>query len=131
MCLEAAAGAFFVAESKSRGPSLSFVAVLAIFLVAVFFTSAGGSLGFIAAVLVVRVVVAGAGSVGVAVFERVVLVVIIPVDGAGFGKREEAILYLALSFSGRVSIATRRAPGHVLFFLTNAPPLVSRALNTS
>jgi len=87
-CFEAAAGAFFVvAESESKGPSLSFVAVLVTFLVVVFFTGTSGSLGFIAAVLVVRVVVAGVGS-GVAVFERVALVVIFAFDVAGLGKRE-------------------------------------------
>lgn len=82
---EAAAGAFFVAaESESKEPSLSLVAVWVTFRVAVFFTGAGGPLGFIAAVRVARVVVAGAGSAGVVVFERVALVVIV----AGFGKRE-------------------------------------------
>ena len=85
---EAAGGFFLVTESKSKDPSLSFVAVLVTFLVVVFFTGAGGSLGFIEAVLVVRVVVAGAGSVGVVAFERVALVAIFVGDAAGFGKRE-------------------------------------------
>jgi hypothetical protein len=84
----AAAGAFFVVVASESKPSLSFVAVLVTFRVAVFFTGARGSLGFIAAALVVRVAVAGARSVGVAVFERVALVVIVAVDVAGFGKRE-------------------------------------------
>ena len=89
VCFGGAAGAFFVVVgSSSVGPSLSFVAVLVTFRVAVFFAGAGGSLGFIAAVLVMRVVVAGAGSVGVAAFERVALVVIVVVDVTGFGRRE-------------------------------------------
>ena len=118
MCFEAAAGAFFVvAESESKGPPLSFVAVLATFLVAVFFTGAGGSLGFIAAVLVVRVAVAGVGSTGVVVFERVALVVIVAVDVAGFGKRE-AMISCTWFGGGRTCVnhgATRPRSRYVCF----------------
>lgn len=112
---EAAGGAFFAAvESESIEPSLSLVAVLATFRVAVFFTGAGGSLGFIAAVRVVRVFFAGVGSAGAAAFERVALVVIVAVEVVGFGKRE-AILCTRFGRwpVGRASITTRRVRGHV------------------
>jgi len=114
------------------GPSLSFVAVLVTFLVAVFFTGAGGSLDFIAAVLVVRVVVAGAG---VVVFERVALVVIVAVALAGFGKRE-AILCTWLGCLADACQSRRDAfvvtPGVTLcLFPTSTPALVGEGLNSS